>query len=171
MEAIEKQNILFEQITEVVSLARRKAYQQSNAILLQMYWQIGQLIIEDEQEGNAKAAYGKSVLKKLAQQLTLEFGKGFDERNLNNMRAFYNAFSIWNAVSTKLSWTHYRMISRLETNDLRAEYIRFAVEGGWPRAPDSEISGRCMWGGCWNQGRRKFQMLKNSSKTLISLSF
>ncbi|WGQ09651.1 PDDEXK nuclease domain-containing protein [Pedobacter gandavensis] len=131
MESLEKQHMLFEQITEVVSLARRKAYQQSNAILLQMYWQIGQLIVEDEQEGNAKAAYGKSVLKKLAQQLTLEFGKGFDERNLNNMRAFYNAFSIWNAVSTKLSWTHYRIISLIESNDLRAEYIRFAVEGGW----------------------------------------
>ena len=59
-----------------------------------MYWQIGHIIIEGEQHGNVKAAYGKAVLKNLAQQLTVEFGKGFDERNLNNIRAFYNAFPI-----------------------------------------------------------------------------
>ncbi|WP_222537111.1 DUF1016 N-terminal domain-containing protein [Pedobacter polysacchareus] len=110
-------------------------------------------------------------MKKLAQQLTLEFGKGFDERNLNNMRAFYNAFSIWNAVSTKLSWTHYRIISRIESNDLRAEYIRFAVEGGWDtrtlqRNIRSQYVGRVL-----ETGRRKFQMLRNSSRTLISLNF
>lgn len=131
MEELEKQRILLTQITEIVSQAKAKAYQQSNAILLQMYWQIGHLIVEDEQEGNVKASYGKSVLKNLSQQLTLEFGKGFDERNLNNMRAFYNAFRIWNAVRTELSWTHYRIISRMENKELRVAYIRFAIEGGW----------------------------------------
>jgi hypothetical protein len=115
-------NGLFNQITEVVSQAKRKAYQSSNTVLLQMYWRIGQLIVEDEQNGSAKAIYGKAVLKNLAQQLTFEFGKGFDERNLNNMRAFYNAFAIWNAVRTELSWTHYRIISRLETEGLRLQY-------------------------------------------------
>lgn len=124
-------NVLLTQITEIVSQAKRKAYQSSNTILLQMYWQIGQLIVEDEQQGNAKAIYGKAVLKNLAQQLTFKFGKGFDERNLNNMRAFFNAFSIWNAVRTELSWTHYRIISRLETEGLRIQYIKHAVEGGW----------------------------------------
>ena len=117
MEELEKQRILLTQITEIVTHARQKAYQNSNAILLQMYWQIGHIIIEDEQNGNAKEAYGKVVLKKLAQQLTVEFGKGFDERNLNNMRAFYNAFPIWNAVRTELSWTHYRIICRLDAEN------------------------------------------------------
>jgi predicted nuclease of restriction endonuclease-like (RecB) superfamily len=96
-----------------------------------MYWQIGHSIIEDEQEGYAKAAYGKAVLKNLAQQLTIEFGKGFDERNLNNMRAFYIAFPIWNAVRTELSWTHYRIICRLETESLRNQYVIHAIESGW----------------------------------------
>jgi predicted nuclease of restriction endonuclease-like (RecB) superfamily len=131
MSELEKSSPLFKQITEIVTHARRKAYQNSNAILLQMYWQIGHLIVEDEQHGNAKAVYGKAVLKNLAQQLALEFGKGFDERNLNNMRAFYIAFPIWNAVRTELSWTHYRIISRLETEDLRNQYVIHTVEGGW----------------------------------------
>jgi len=131
MGELEKSSILLKQITEIVTHARQKAYQSSNAILLEMYWQIGYLIIEDEQEGDVKARYGKAVLKNLAQQLALEFGKGFDERNLNNMRAFYNAFPIWNAVRTELSWTHYRIISRLETENLRNQYVLHAIESGW----------------------------------------
>jgi hypothetical protein len=96
-------NSLVLQVKEIVQKARENAFRQSNAILLQMYWEIGRLIVEDEQMGKAKASYGKAVLKNLATQLTLEFGKGFDERNLNNMRAFYRAFPIWNAVRTELS--------------------------------------------------------------------
>lgn len=131
MEELEKQRILLTQITEIVSQAKAKAYQQSNAILLQMYWQIGHLIVEDEQEGNVKASYGKSVLKNLSQQLTLEFGKGFDESNLRNIRQFYIAFPIRDALRHELSWTHYRIISRMENKELRVAYIRFAIDGGW----------------------------------------
>ena len=112
-------------------MLRRKAYQNSNAILLQMYWQIGHLIVEDEQHGNSKAQYGKAVLKNLAQQLTIEFGKGFDESNLRNIRQFYLAFPIRDAVRHELSWTHYRIISRLDAEDLRNQYVTLAIEGGW----------------------------------------
>jgi hypothetical protein len=79
---------------------------------INMYWEIGKLNVNEEQQGKTKAEYGKAVLKKLSQQLTLKFGKGFDERNLNNIRAFYLAFPIRDAVRTELSWTHYRIISR-----------------------------------------------------------
>ncbi|WP_262496999.1 DUF1016 N-terminal domain-containing protein [Pedobacter lusitanus] len=115
----------------MVTHAKQKAYQSSNAILLEMYWQIGHLIVEDEQDGNAKAAYGKAVLKNLAQLLTLEFGKGFDESNLRNIRQFYLAFPKRDAVRHELSWTHYRIISRLETETLRNQYVMYAVEAGW----------------------------------------
>jgi len=131
MSELEKSSPLFKQITEIVTHARRKAYQNSNAILLQMYWQIGHLIVENEQSGNAKATYGKAVLKNLAQHLTLEFGKGFDESNLRNIRQFYLAFPIRDAVRHELSWTHYRIISRLETEYLRNQYVILAVEDGW----------------------------------------
>jgi predicted nuclease of restriction endonuclease-like (RecB) superfamily len=96
-----------------------------------MYWKIGHLIVEDEQHGNAKAQYGKAVLKNLAQQLTIEFGNGFDESNLRNIRQFYLAFPIRDAVRHELSWTHYRIISRLDAEELRNQYVTLAVEGGW----------------------------------------
>lgn len=131
MKDLEKQNQLYTEISLVVSQAKQRVYQNSNKILLQMYWQIGKLIVEDEQKGKAKAIYGKETLKNLSKLLTIEFGKGFDERNLNNIRAFYNAFPIWNAVRTELSWTHYRIISRLETTSLRLRYIQHCIEGNW----------------------------------------
>ncbi|MES2731185.1 MAG: PDDEXK nuclease domain-containing protein [Bacteroidota bacterium] len=122
---------LFSSIKEVIAKAKYLAYQASNALLLQMYWQIGYLIIEDEQQGASKAIYGKAVLKNLSKQLTLTFGSGFDERNLNNMRAFYRSFPIWNAVRTELSWTHYRILSRIEALELRQQYIQMAIESNW----------------------------------------
>jgi predicted nuclease of restriction endonuclease-like (RecB) superfamily len=131
MEELEKSSILFKQITEIVTRARQKAYQSSNAILLEMYWQIGYLIVENEQHGDAKAIYGKGVLRNLAEQLTLEFGKGFDESNLRNIRQFYIAFPIRDALRHELSWTHYRIISRLETESLRNQYVLHTIESGW----------------------------------------
>ncbi|MDR6785264.1 hypothetical protein ABIE26_003963 [Pedobacter africanus] len=127
MAETEKLSILFKQITEIITHARQKAYQNSNAILLQMYWQIGHLIVEDEQQGKTKAVYGKAVLKNLAKQLTVEFGKGFDESNLRNIRQFYIAFPKRDAVRHELSWTHYRIISRLETESLRIQYVKHTL--------------------------------------------
>lgn len=114
-----------------------------------MYWEIGKLIIQDEQDGELRAKYGKSVLKNLAAQLSLEFGKGFNERNLNNMRAFFIAFPIWNAVRTELSWTHYRIISRVENPEYRMRYIEHSIEGNWntrthQRNIDSQYLGRLL---------------------------
>jgi hypothetical protein len=95
--------------------------------LIETYWQIGKVIVEDESGGKTRATYGKATLKTLATQLTLEFGKGFDERNLNNMRAFYKAFPIWDALRTELSWTHYRLISRLDSEQKRKYYLEESI--------------------------------------------
>lgn len=131
MDKLNNQMKLFSAIANIISAARQLAYRNSNNILLNMYWQIGHLIVEEEQGGKQKAVYGKAELKQLSVQLTLEFGKGFDERNLNNMRAFYLAFPIWNAVRTELSWTHYRMISRIENTDFRIQYMLHSIESNW----------------------------------------
>ncbi len=127
----ENKHPLFVEIANVIQEARKLAYRNNNSILLGMYWQIGKLIIEDEQGGNHKAKYGKAVLKNLSILLTIEFGKCFDERNLNNMRAFYLAFPIWNAVRTELSWTHYRIISRIENENHRDQYMLHSIECNW----------------------------------------
>ena len=122
---------IFIAIKQIIELARAKSYRAINSFLLESYWQIGKIIVEDEQNGTSRAAYGEKVLKNLAKALTQEFGKGFDVRNLNNMRAFYLAFPIWNALRTELSWTHYRLISRLETEEKRLYYIKQSAENGW----------------------------------------
>ena len=114
---------LARQVKEIVLKAREHAFRQSNSILLQMYWQIGRLIVKDEQQGKAKAVYGKAVLKNLGRQLTLEFGKGFDESNLRNMRQFYGVFPIRDALRHELSWTHYRILSRIEEESVRQQYL------------------------------------------------
>ena len=128
---IEKSDNLFAEIRDAILKARALAYKSSNAILLNMYWEIGRIVVEDEQQGKSKAEYGKATLKNLSAQLTFEFGAGFDERNLNNMRAFYRSFPIWNAVRSELSWTHYRIISRIENEALRRQYVEHAIEGNW----------------------------------------
>lgn len=108
---------LFQSVREVVLKSRERVFRMINSSLLETYWQIGKLIVDVEQDGASKATYGKGILKKLSNELTLEFGKGFDARNLNNMRAFYISFPIWNALRTNLSWTHYRLLSYSVLND------------------------------------------------------
>ncbi len=127
---LENTNLLFS-VKEIILQSRQRVYRMTNSALLETYWQIGKLIIEDEQQGNQKATYGKSTLKNLANQLTFEFGKGFDESNLRNMRTFYNSFSIRDALRHELSWTHYRLLSRLETEEKRMYYLNESIEGNW----------------------------------------
>jgi predicted nuclease of restriction endonuclease-like (RecB) superfamily len=123
--------LLFQSVKEIIQESRQRVYRMVNAALLETYWKIGQLIVEDEQQGNSKAVYGKATLKNLANELTVEFGKGFDERNLNNMRAFYKSFPIWNALRTELSWTHYRLLSRIESEDKKWYYLNESVACNW----------------------------------------
>ena len=122
---------LFISIKELIVKSRELAYRSTNTILLNMYWQMGQLIVEDEQNGNSKAVYGKSTLKNLSKALTLEFGKGFDYTNLTNMRNFYLAFPIIDAVRQELSWTHYRLLSRVDSEHKRMYYLNESIAGNW----------------------------------------
>lgn len=131
MDKLESRSPLFEAIAAIVEDARKRAYRNNNSILLTMYWQIGKLIVEDEQGGKHKAEYGKAVLKNLSKQLTVEFGKGFDESNLRNIRQFYLAFQKRDALRHELSWTHYRIISRVENENYRLQYITQSIDGNW----------------------------------------
>lgn len=99
--------------------------------MVQAYWHIRRLIVEDEQQGKSRAEYGKAQLQQLSKPLTDDFGKGFDERNLRNMRRFYLAFPIWNAVRTELSWTHFRTLIRIENDVARQWYMQEAVNQAW----------------------------------------
>jgi len=105
---------LIARIAEVVEQARGHVRQSVNQAMVASYWEIGRLIVEHEQQGQARAAYGQRQLAELSARLTELFGKGFDASNLRNMRRFYLAFPIREAVPLELSWSHYNVLARVE---------------------------------------------------------
>lgn len=82
-------------ISHILRQAQQNAYRSINQAMVQAYWLVGKRIVEEEQQGESKAAYGKGVIKNLSEALQQEFGKGFSERNLENMRAFCLGYPIW----------------------------------------------------------------------------
>jgi len=122
---------LFNSIKEIILQARQRVYRMVNSSLLDTYWQIGYQIVENEQDGNARADYGKGILKNLATQLTVEFGKGFDDSNLRNMRSFYLAFPIRDTLRHELSWSHYRLLCRLDSESKRQYYLNESIACNW----------------------------------------
>jgi len=132
---------LFHDIAAIIRQARQQVRQTVNSAMVQSYWQIGRQIVEREQQGKTRAAYGKQQMSMLSEQLTQAFGKGFDTSNLRNMRSFYLCFPKWDAVSHKLSWTHYRKLIRIENTKARVWYLQEAIEQNWSvRALDRQIS-------------------------------
>lgn len=110
--------------------ARNKVYQTANFAMVEAYWNIGKSIIE-EQGGNDKAEYGAGLLKELSKQMTHDFGKGFTVTNLKYMRQFYLTFPNGHALRDELSWTHYRLLMKIENDNAREFYMQEAVKSGW----------------------------------------
>ena len=122
---------LYDAIRQVLETARQSAYKAVNFAMVQAYWQVGRLIVEDEQRGKARAEYGKKVLEELAARLTADFGRGFTITNLKYMRSFYLAFPIGHALRDELSWTHYRLLLRVENQAARDWYMNEAAAENW----------------------------------------
>lgn len=96
--------LTFNEIKGLVINSRKKVYTAVNTEMLNLYWNIGKIIMII-QKGDERATYGDAVLDKLSLKLTKEFGKGFSSRNLRTMRKFYLTYPIWTTVSSKLSWS------------------------------------------------------------------
>lgn len=122
---------LIGQLRRLIANAREQALRAVDVIQVQTCWQVGRHIVEFEQGGQQRAGYGKRLLPLLAEQLTQEFGKGFDTSNLRYMRLFYQAFPKCDALRHELSWTHYRLLTRLEDAAARQWYMREAAEQNW----------------------------------------
>ena len=126
-------NNIYQEIKELLYSAKNRVYQTINTTMTQTYYQIGKRIVEEEQGGEIRAEYGKSLLKLLSVQLINEFGKGFSVDNLENMRRFYLAFQKSETVSRKfeLSWSHYIFLTRIENINERNFYEIESIENSW----------------------------------------
>ena len=132
---------LLNNIKILLESSRQQLQQTVNTAMVQTYWHIGRLIVEEEQNGNNRAEYGKQQLLILSEELTKDFGKGFDARNLRNMRQFYRCFPKWQTVSTELSWSHYVRLMRIENTTAKEWYMAEAIANNWSvRALDRQIS-------------------------------
>ena len=122
--------IFYDEIKDILLSARNKVYQTANSAMVEAYWQIGKSIIR-EQGGEERAGYGAGLLAELSQQMTRDFGKGFTIANLKNMRQFYLTFPNGYALRSELSWTHYRLLMRVENERARTFYLDEAVKSQW----------------------------------------
>jgi predicted nuclease of restriction endonuclease-like (RecB) superfamily len=121
-------NRLYEEVRGVLELARSKAYAAVNFAMVEAYWLIGRRISEEQGE---RAEYGKQLMQYLSERLTADFGKGFTVRNLQAMRQFYLTFPNAHTLCAELSWSHYRLIMKVENNHARQFYLEECVKSKW----------------------------------------
>lgn len=131
----------YQAVTDVLQNAHRKTYRAVNFVMVEAYWNVGRMIVEEELQGKKRAGYGEALMCSLSERLTLDFGKGFSEPNLWNFRQFYLSFPILHALRRELRWTHYRLLMRVEKPEAREWYMNEAADQGWStRALDRQIN-------------------------------
>ena len=158
----------YESVADLLRTARGKVYRAVNTVMVEAYWNVGRMIVEEEQQGKERAEYGKRLLNELSDRLTLDFGKGYDASNLRYMRQFYltypicdtlchksvdgrspkfksndpaTSFPICDALRHKLTWTHFRLLLRVEKPEAHEWYMKEAAEQNWnTRVLDRQIS-------------------------------
>lgn len=136
-------NPLYDAIRLIIRGAQKGAYTAVNYAMVRAYWHIGQLIVEDEQKGERRAKYGENLLDEVGRRLNREFGRGFSSTNLKNFRKFFLAFPDGchdgdipvarkgYTVCAELSWSHYRLLMRVEDPAAQGYYIGEAISQNW----------------------------------------
>ena len=131
---------LYDDIRAIIINTRNTIYKAVNTGILEANWKIGRRIVEEEQAGASRAEYGQRVINDLAEKMSVEFGRGFDARELRRYRQFYLLFPKWDALRPELTWTHYRTLIRVENERARLYYMNEAALQNWStRALDSQI--------------------------------
>lgn len=118
-------------IQNIIIKSRNKIVYQVNNTMLNAYWNIGKIIVENEQKGNIKAEYGKQILKELSKELSTTLGKGFSVSNLQYMRRFYLNYPKSQTVSVKLSWSHYCELLGIKNKAERQFYEKECINSNW----------------------------------------
>ena len=122
---------IYSSIKELMDNARNKVAREVNNILIQTYWEIGRIIVEEEQGNSYRAEYGKQLITDLSKKLTKEYGNGFSRTNLQNMRNFYLLYPICQTLSGKLSWSHYCELLSVSDEKKRSFYEKETVQANW----------------------------------------
>ena len=123
-----------EDIRSILQKAREYTFRTINNVMVQAYWLIGERIVRQEQNGNDRAEYGRQLIDNLSKELAAEFGNGFSAANLRNMRQFYRSFpdfEICYTLCSELSWSHNRLIMRVDDSKARMFYLKEAIDGHW----------------------------------------
>ena len=123
-------NSLYQEVKSVLERARSQAFTAVNFVMVEAYWHIGRLIVE-QQGGEERAEYGSGLIRDLAERLTAEYGKGYTVTNLKYMRQFYLQFQNRHALRDQLSWTHYRLIMKVENESARQFYLDECIKSNW----------------------------------------
>jgi predicted nuclease of restriction endonuclease-like (RecB) superfamily len=131
---------LLGQLRGLIQESRQQLVRAVDVVQVRTCWEVGRHIVEFEQGGAARAEYGAGLLRRLAEELKTEFGKGFDASNLRYMRLFYQAFPICDALRLELSWTHYRLLLRVDNAEAREWYVNETAIQNWStRALERQI--------------------------------
>ena len=128
-----KYNDLLDNIGQAIETARQNAVKAVNTELVKTNWEIGRHIVEFEQHGHERAEYGSDLLARLSKDLKLRYGKGFGRRNVLDMRRFYLAYSKWQTVSAKLSWSHVIVLLGVSDDTARKFYEKQAIHENWSK--------------------------------------
>jgi predicted nuclease of restriction endonuclease-like (RecB) superfamily len=122
---------LIQQIQSIIATAKDRAIRSVDTERVLMYWQIGKVILEEEQQGKERAGYGEFLIKSLAETFQPQFGSGFSVRQLERYRQFYRTFPITSALRTQFSWTHYKLLISIADQNKRDFYISEASKNNW----------------------------------------
>lgn len=131
---------LLGQLRGLIQESRQQLLRAVDVVQVRTCWEVGRHIVEFEQEGAARAEYGTGLLQRLGDKLTAEYGRGYDASNLRQMRLFYRAFPIRDALRHELSWTHYRLLLRVDSAEAREWYVNETAAQNWStRALERQI--------------------------------
>ncbi|WP_304067318.1 PDDEXK nuclease domain-containing protein [Pedobacter glucosidilyticus] len=165
---INKQSDFFEKIASLLKQARNSIIKTINHTMVRTYFEVGKLIVEEEQNGKERAEYGKQIIEELSMRLIQEFGKGFSATNLKQMRSFYLMYSKGQTLSDEfeLSWSHYLKLMRIDDPKERKFYEIESVKNNWSlrelqRQYDSALYARLAL------SRDKDKVLELSQKGLV----
>ncbi len=126
-----KTDNLLDDARKIIETSRSNAVRSVDFCRVQMYWNLGRRIFEEEQQGKERADYGAYLIKNLASHLKVEYGSGCSERQLKFCRQFYRTYPIGNTLRSQLNWSQYRLLIQIPDPDKREYYERESVNNGW----------------------------------------